>query len=229
MPGHYLPLRITALRLGRSHLTIDIRGDGWDLTGLDGTAGQTSTMGACPGGCGSARRSAGPRGLMCGHGLFPGRRYDARFVINAGTRCEQGCLAGLVVVAAEQQVRPVRAPGRRRHHCGDRRPGREAARALGEGQRPRPVGRIADWAAKRVRLLLHEAMVTPGPPDGGWGPSACAGGERPGPRGCWDPGPGVMDVGLGVPCHRRVRTGSLVPTGTARGSGGWGWHKAILW
>ena len=37
MPGHYLPLRITALRLGQSHLTIDIRGDGWDLTGLDGT------------------------------------------------------------------------------------------------------------------------------------------------------------------------------------------------
>ena len=37
MPGHYLPLRITGLRLGHSHLALDIRDDGWDLTGLDGT------------------------------------------------------------------------------------------------------------------------------------------------------------------------------------------------
>jgi len=37
MPGHYLPLRITGLRLGQSHLAIDIRHDSWDLTGLDGT------------------------------------------------------------------------------------------------------------------------------------------------------------------------------------------------
>jgi glycogen debranching enzyme len=37
MPGHYLPLRITGLRLGQSHLTIEIRSDGWDLTGLEGT------------------------------------------------------------------------------------------------------------------------------------------------------------------------------------------------
>ncbi len=38
MPGHYLPLRITGLRLGQSYLAIAIRVDGWDLTGLDGTA-----------------------------------------------------------------------------------------------------------------------------------------------------------------------------------------------
>jgi hypothetical protein len=37
MPGNYLPLRVTGLRLGQAHLAIDIRGDGWDLTGLDGT------------------------------------------------------------------------------------------------------------------------------------------------------------------------------------------------
>ena len=37
MPGQYLPLRVTGLRLGQAHLTIDIRHDGWDLTGLDGT------------------------------------------------------------------------------------------------------------------------------------------------------------------------------------------------
>jgi glycogen debranching enzyme len=37
MPGHYLPLRVTGLRLGQAHLTIDTRHDGWDLTGLDGT------------------------------------------------------------------------------------------------------------------------------------------------------------------------------------------------
>jgi glycogen debranching enzyme len=37
MPVHYLPLRITGLRLRQSHLTIDIRDDGWDLTGLDCT------------------------------------------------------------------------------------------------------------------------------------------------------------------------------------------------
>ena len=37
MPSHYLPLRITGLRLGQSHLAIDIRHDSWDLTGLDGT------------------------------------------------------------------------------------------------------------------------------------------------------------------------------------------------
>ena len=37
IPGHYLPLRVTGLRLGQAHLTIDIHGGGWDLTGLDGT------------------------------------------------------------------------------------------------------------------------------------------------------------------------------------------------
>jgi glycogen debranching enzyme len=37
MPRHYLPLRITGLRLGQSHLAIDMREDGWDLRGLDGT------------------------------------------------------------------------------------------------------------------------------------------------------------------------------------------------
>jgi len=38
IPGHYLPLRVTGLRLGQAHLTIDTRRDGWDLTGLDGTS-----------------------------------------------------------------------------------------------------------------------------------------------------------------------------------------------
>ena len=37
MPSHYLPLRVTGLRLGQTHLTIDTRRGGWDLTGLDGT------------------------------------------------------------------------------------------------------------------------------------------------------------------------------------------------
>jgi hypothetical protein len=37
IPGPYLPLRVTGLRLGQAHLTIDIHGDDWDLTGLDGT------------------------------------------------------------------------------------------------------------------------------------------------------------------------------------------------
>ena len=37
IPGRYLPLRVTGLRLGNTQLAIDIRGDGWDLTGLDGT------------------------------------------------------------------------------------------------------------------------------------------------------------------------------------------------
>ena len=37
MPGHYLPLRVTGLRLGQAHLAIDTRRDGWDLTGLNGT------------------------------------------------------------------------------------------------------------------------------------------------------------------------------------------------
>ena len=37
IPGRYLPLRVTGLRLGKSQLAIDIRADGWDLTGLDGT------------------------------------------------------------------------------------------------------------------------------------------------------------------------------------------------
>ena len=37
IPGRYLPLRVTGLRLGNTQLAIDIRADGWDLTGLDGT------------------------------------------------------------------------------------------------------------------------------------------------------------------------------------------------
>jgi glycogen debranching enzyme len=37
IPGRYLPLRVTGLRLGKSRLAIDVRSDGWDLTGLDGT------------------------------------------------------------------------------------------------------------------------------------------------------------------------------------------------
>jgi glycogen debranching enzyme len=37
IPGPYLPLRVTGLRLGHAHLTIDTRCDGWNLTGLDGT------------------------------------------------------------------------------------------------------------------------------------------------------------------------------------------------
>jgi hypothetical protein len=35
IPERYLPLRITGLRVGSSQLTIDVRADGWDLTGLD--------------------------------------------------------------------------------------------------------------------------------------------------------------------------------------------------
>jgi hypothetical protein len=97
----------------------------------------------------ACRRSAGPGGRMYRHGLFPGRRRNARVVINGGTCGEQGYLVGPVVVAAEQQVDRARAPGSRRHHRGDHRPGRAAVRALGEGQWPRPVGRIASWAAKR--------------------------------------------------------------------------------
>jgi len=37
IPGRYLPLQVAGLRLGRSHLTIDVQDSGWDLTGLDGT------------------------------------------------------------------------------------------------------------------------------------------------------------------------------------------------
>jgi glycogen debranching enzyme len=35
VPRRYLPVQVTSLRLGGSRLAIDIRDDGWDLTGLD--------------------------------------------------------------------------------------------------------------------------------------------------------------------------------------------------
>jgi len=37
VPGRYLPLQVTGLRLGTSRLSLDIRADGWRVTGLDGT------------------------------------------------------------------------------------------------------------------------------------------------------------------------------------------------
>ena len=37
IPNRYLPLRVTGLRLGNTQLAIDIRADGWDLTGLGST------------------------------------------------------------------------------------------------------------------------------------------------------------------------------------------------
>jgi glycogen debranching enzyme len=38
IPARYLPLQVTGLRIGQSHLTIDIHDDGWHLTGLEDTA-----------------------------------------------------------------------------------------------------------------------------------------------------------------------------------------------
>jgi len=37
IPGRYLPLQIAGLRIGSSRLTIDVRDDGWHLTGLEDT------------------------------------------------------------------------------------------------------------------------------------------------------------------------------------------------
>jgi glycogen debranching enzyme len=37
VPGRYLPLQVTGLRLGGSRLTLDIQDQGWRVTGLDGT------------------------------------------------------------------------------------------------------------------------------------------------------------------------------------------------
>ena len=37
IPERYLPLRVSRLRLGKPHLTIDVHDGGWELTGLDGT------------------------------------------------------------------------------------------------------------------------------------------------------------------------------------------------
>jgi hypothetical protein len=37
IPGRYLPLQMTGLRVGTSRLTIDVTGESWDVTGLDGT------------------------------------------------------------------------------------------------------------------------------------------------------------------------------------------------
>jgi hypothetical protein len=37
IPGRYLPLRITGLRIAGSRLAIDVHDDGWHLTGLDDT------------------------------------------------------------------------------------------------------------------------------------------------------------------------------------------------
>jgi glycogen debranching enzyme len=37
IPGRYLPLHVAGLRLGTSRLTLDIRDNGWHVSGLDGT------------------------------------------------------------------------------------------------------------------------------------------------------------------------------------------------
>lgn len=37
IPKRYLPLHLRNLRLGNSRLTIDVRDDRWELTGLDDT------------------------------------------------------------------------------------------------------------------------------------------------------------------------------------------------
>jgi len=38
IPSRYLPLQVSGLQIGNSRLTMDITGEGWDVTGLDDTA-----------------------------------------------------------------------------------------------------------------------------------------------------------------------------------------------
>ncbi len=66
-----------------------------------------------------------------------GSGYDgqAGLVVNVGTGSLQAGLADPEVVAAQQQVYGVRAAGGRRHHHGDHRPCRAAARPRGYVQR----------------------------------------------------------------------------------------------
>ena len=64
-----------------------------------------------------------------GHDQHPG------FVVNVGTGGPQAGLADPEVVAAQQQVNRLRAAGSRRHHHGDHRPCRAAARPRGNVQR----------------------------------------------------------------------------------------------
>ena len=91
-------------------------------------------------------------GLAADGGLVAvvGRDQEACLVVDGRSSRVQGGAAGMVVVAAQQQVHRVRTARHRRHDNRDHRAGRAAAGPVGRRQPP----------AQRVQIIVQPGQVT---------------------------------------------------------------------
>ncbi len=116
---------------------------------------------------GSAASRCG--GLAAGRGLLAAAGHDrhAGFVVGGSAGRAQRGAAGLVVVAAQQQVNRMQPARGRGHDDRDRRPGRTAARPVGNRQRPSQPRQFIVQPGRAVIATMpepasHVTSITPG-------------------------------------------------------------------
>ena len=186
-----------------------------------------------PGASGSGRSRAGSAagrrgGFAAGRGLLAAAGHDrhAGFVVDGSAGRAQRGAACLVVVAAQPQVNRMQAARGRGHDDRDRRPGRAAARPVGNRQRssqprqfivqpgraviaamPEPASHVTSITPRRYWLVAPQAPWHTCPGTASCPRNCVPSGGQPGYSGCppWGlvvPGqrsPPGQKTGVGVP------------------------------